>query len=48
MGMTRIMYSLADILCDLTTLNTRTARKPTVEQKSMCHMVRAMGNGKPE
>ena len=48
MGITRFMYSLAVMLCDLTSFSTRTQMKPTVEQKIMCHMVRAMGKGNPE
>ena len=28
--------------------STRMQMKPTVEQKAMCHMVSAMGKGKPE
>jgi hypothetical protein len=47
-GRTRLQYSLALMLWLLTSLSTRTAMKPTVEQKVMCHMVRAMGKGKPE
>ena len=47
-GSTRRRYASLVMLCDLTTLKTRTHRKPTVEQKSMCHAVSAMGYGKPE
>ncbi len=47
MGMTRLRYSRAGMLWLLTSLSTRTARKPTVEQKSICQTVSAMGKGKP-
>ena len=47
MGSTRLQYSRAVMLWLLTTLKTRTARKPTVEQKTMCHSVSVMGKGKP-
>lgn len=47
MGMTRVMYSLAVMLCDLTSPSTRTAKQPIAEQKPMCHIVKAIGNGKP-
>jgi len=36
------------MLCGLTTLKTRTQRKPIVEQNSMCHAVSVIGYGKPE
>jgi hypothetical protein len=36
------------MLCERATPRTRTQRKPTAEQKVMCHIVRAMGQGKPE
>ena len=48
MGMTRFMYSAADMLWLLTSLRMRTHMKPIVEQKDMCHTVSAMGKGKPE
>lgn len=47
MGITRVQYSLTVMLWLPTSLNTRTAMKPTAEQKAMCHRVRAMGKGKP-
>lgn len=46
MGMTRVQYSRADRLWLLTSPSTRTAMKPTAEQKAMCHSVRVMGKGK--
>jgi hypothetical protein len=48
MGRTRRYHSWYDISCDLTTRNTRTHKNPMAEQNTMCHMVNAMGNGKPE
>lgn len=48
MGMTRSIYSLNDKLWLLTTRSTRTQRSPTVEQNSICHIVRVIGKGKPE
>lgn len=47
MGMTRVQYSRTDMLWLLTSRNTRTATKPTAEQKVMCQSVRAIGKGKP-
>ena len=42
------MYVCAVMLWDLTTLKTRTHRKPIVEQNSMCQDVSAIGYGNPE
>lgn len=47
MGSTRRQYSSVPRLCDLLMPNTRMHRKPTAEQKPMCHMVSVMGKGKP-
>ena len=43
MGSTRRVYVCAVMLWDLTTLKTRTHRKPIVEQNSMCQDVSAIG-----
>ena len=48
MGITRCMYARAVMLWLFTNRSTRTHRKPTVEQNTMCQAVRVMGCGKPE
>lgn len=46
-GRTRLQYSSTLRLCVLVTPRTLMQKKPTAEQKAMCHMVRAMGKGNP-